>query len=105
MSPLALALFVVWLIEAPLAVIVSLLKLRHARALRATTHEERMVVRRHMQRATASIVAALAFFSVGIVAIASIMGVLPSTGGVLIAFGLDLALALIIIDGVGDLRL
>lgn len=105
MNPIALALFVLWLVESPVAVIVSLLKLRRARRLRATTPIERMVVRRHIQRAVLGLVAALAFFAVGIVAIASILGVLPSTGGILISLGLDLALALIIIDSVGDLRL
>lgn len=105
MNPLAFVLFALWLILTPIAVTVSVLKLRRARRLVAMTDDERAVVRRHVQRAYFGLFAAIMFFLVGMSAVAGIVGLLPPTGGVLIAFGLDLALALIILDGVGDLRL
>jgi hypothetical protein len=111
-NPVALALFIVWLIEAPISVVVTIVNivdaheaLKYAQAAPEATATELDIARSHRAREGFRLAVAVIFFVIGWLALGSILGFIPATGGVLISGGLVIAHALIIANSFGDLRL
>lgn len=112
MTPLALLFFIVWLIEAPISVVVTIVNivdaheaLKYALATPEATPIELDIARSHRAREGFRLAVALIFFVIGWLALGSLLGLIPATGGVLISGGLVMAHALIIANSFGDLRL